>query len=176
MVVEIIPRPISKTPLWQNILLYFSIALLLGSILVFFFLNYSQQKAKTDLDNVKKLIIEQEAASGIGSLEREILSYQKKIEDFSNLFGSHQLSSNVFPFIESLTHPQVVWTDFNSDTEASIILLSGQTQNFQTLGQQISILKEEALIKRFDLSDIKLGKEGKVDFKIKLSLDPEILK
>jgi hypothetical protein len=176
MVVEIIPRPISKTPLWQDILFYFSIALFLGSILVFFALNHFQQKATAELDSVKKLIIEHEAASGIGSLEKEVLTYQKKIGDFSNLFESHRLSSSVFPFIESLTHPQVVWTGFNLDTEASVVLLSGQTQNFQTLGQQISILKGEELISSLDLSDVKLGKEGKVDFKLKLSLNPEILK
>jgi len=55
-------------------------------------------------------------------------------------------------------------------------ILFGQTENFSTLEQQISILKLKKEIKDINLSSISIGKEGKVDFTLNLSLDPAIFK
>jgi hypothetical protein len=174
--VEIIPRPKPKIPFWQNILLWLAIALFIASILSYFISDSSQKKASQNLQDLEALLAKEKTVKEITSLEKEIFGCQKKIEDFFKILNSHQLSSNLFKFIESQTHPKVRWLSFNLKTQTLTVSLSGQTQNFQTLNQQISILKKEGLINEINLSNIKLGEGGEISFDLNFSFDQKILK
>jgi hypothetical protein len=174
--IEIIPRPKPRLPFWQSVLLWISISLLVLSVLGYFVLGYLEKKDSQVLQDLEEFLTEEKTVKEIDSLEKEVFEYQEKIENFSQLFNSHQLSSNLFKLLESKTHPQVFWMSIGLDTEELAVFLAGQTQDFQTLGQQISILKEEELISEINLSDIQLGEEGKVDFKLDLSFFPRAFK
>lgn len=171
--IEIIPKPAQKLPLWQNILFYFSLSLVLAVFLSYFILgNYIKNAALTlkDLEGT----ISKEKTSAERTLEKEVFGYQKKITDFSQLIGTHLFTSNTFTFLEKVSHPQVWFVQFNLDSEKKRAVLTGQADNFQALGQQLLILKEKPEIQNFDLSNISIGRKGKVDFVLELSFNPAI--
>lgn len=170
MMIEIIPRPVQKLPLWQNILFYFSLSLILAVFLSYFILDNYIKNASQDLKDLEGTI-SQEKTSAETTLEKEVFGYQKKITDFSQLIKTHFFTSNVFTFLEKASHPQVWFVQFNLDSEKKRAVLAGQADNFQALGQQLLILKEKPEIQNFDLSNISIGKKGKVDFALELSLN-----
>jgi len=173
--VEIIPKPKAKTPPWFNILFYFSISLLIIAILSFFILNQLQKKATFNLQNLDELLKNTKTQERI-NLEKELINYQKKTDDFSYLVKNHNLTSKLFDFLENITHPAVYFSSLSFSSENGIVVLRGGTENFQTLGQQLSIFKTEPLIKEVNLSEVSIGREGKINFTFTLSLLSEIFK
>lgn len=172
---EIIPKPAQKLPLWQNILFYLSLALLVASIFSFFLLERSLKNSKSSLRNLEETLTREKTPREV-NLEKDILSWQKKIRNFSQLFSEHLYSSNGFDFIEDITHPQVWLKQISMDSKESKIVASGHTESFTTLGQQLLILEKEPKIESFNLSSLTIGEKGGVNFNLSLSLDPEIFR
>jgi hypothetical protein len=76
--------------------------------------------------------------------------------------------------VEGKTHPKVFFTQFSLDSRGSKMVVSGQTESFVDLGQQILILAGEPEIKTLELSQIGINKDGKVEFSFNLSVDPKV--
>lgn len=173
--IEIIPKPAQKFPTLPNILFYFSLVLLLISICSFFILDYYQKQASQNLKDLETVINKGRTPEEV-SLEKEILGYQKKIDVFSSLISSHKNISNLFPVLEKNTHPKAEFNQFSFNSENFKVVLSGRTESFQTLAQQILIFKGENLIKDFNLAGLSIEKEGGVGFNFNFFLNPEIFK
>jgi len=171
---EIIPKPIEKIPIWQRILAYLSILILLVLIVASFILISLEKEAKIALQNLDEKIFKART-SEIISLEKEILTYQKKIKDFSQLIGEHLFPSKLFPFLEEKTHQKISFSKIDITPRDSKISLLGQTESFSTLGQQLSIF-QDSLIKDLSLLGVSISKEGKIEFSLEISFDPKILK
>jgi len=173
MVIQIIPKQRERSSFLANTLFYFSLILLLSVAVSYFVLNNFQQKAENDIGLLEAQLAAAEA-SPEAVLEKEVLNYQKKINDFSSLLSSHRYSSQIFPLIESVTHPKVVFSDFSLELAKGIVTLSGITDSFQTLDQQLTILKGEKLIKTAEVSDIVLEEDGRISFNLNLVPNQQI--
>lgn len=173
--VEIIPKKIPKIPQWGNILFYLSLALLIFSISSYFVLDNSFKERKNKLAELEEVLLKGRTAED-NVLENEILISQKKINDFSQLIEKYSKASGIFVFLQEKSHPQVFFSKFNLDLQKSQITLSGQTQSFKTLGQQLLIFKEEEIVRSANLEAISMNREGKVGFNLSLFLDPKIFK
>jgi len=174
--IEIIPKPAQKLPLWLNILFYFSIGLLLATILTYFILGRSLKKSDISLKNLEETISHQEKTSEEISLEREVSDYQKKIKDFSLLFFQHRYCSKFFDFIEKNCHPKIWFSQFSLNSKQAEANLSGEAENFTVIGQQFLIFKSSPLVKNINLAQISIGRAGRVNFSLDLSLDPSVFK
>jgi len=173
--VEIIPKPTTRLPSWQNIISYFSVGLVLLVVLSYFALDiYYLDRAETKLTGLEKEL-EQKTAEEI-ALEQEISHYEKEIQSFSILINRHLFSSKAFEFIEKNTHPEVWFSVLNLDPRKGRVTLSGDTENFVTLHQQIQILKADSSVQGLDLAKIAIGKEGRIAFNLSLILDPGLFK
>jgi len=166
---EIIPKKTSPLPAWLNILFYASMAILVFCISAFFITGNSIKNNQKALLDLEKALSEGRTEERI-SLEKEILKYQQKIEDFSKIIGGHLTNSDVFDFIQKNCHPKVWFTQFNWESEKREISLAGITQSFESLGQQILILKGNDSVKDLSLGKILINKEGKIEFSISFSL------
>jgi len=173
--VEIIPKPVQRPPSWQNILLSFSVGLLLISIISYFALGYFIQKSETAFQDLEQALAQKETEEEI-ALEQEVFGYQKKIGDFSGLVNQHIYPSQVFTLFESLCHPQAWFSKMNVDFGTQRISVFGKTNNFLILDQQLSIFEQEELVKEVGLSNVSIGKEGLVNFTLNFVLDPVIVK
>ena len=172
--VEIIPKPIERVPLWANIIFYIELIFLIGVIAAYFLLDYAIEKNNKILEQ-KKTTLSQSKTEETQKLERKVFSFQKKIADFSSLFNQHKASSGFFTLLEEVTHPKVWFSQLTLDIQKAEVKLSGETDKV-SLGQQLIIFKNNENILQSDLSGIR-PKEGEmVGFDIFLSLNPEIFK
>lgn len=173
--VEIIPKPTQKLPAWQNILFYLSIVVLLAVVLTFFILNRSFKRTEVSLKNLEETLSREKTPAEV-NLEKETIVWQKKIKDFSQILEQHLYPSKAFDFLGEISHPKAWFKQFNLDLKESKIVVSGETESFTTLGQQLLILEGKPLIKNFTLSSLSIGKKGKVDFTLNISLDAQAFK
>jgi hypothetical protein len=175
--VEIIPKPPEKTPFWQNLILFLSIVILIAAVFGYFILGSLQKKANQQLEEIRSKIAQTETPER-NKLKTSLLVEKKKIDDFTLILNKHQISSVTLLFLEKITHPRVWFSTFNLDLAKGTIGLSGETESFITLGQQEVLfqLSGEVIkqitgqeILKTDLSQILIGKEGKIGFNFNLS-------
>jgi len=173
MVIEVIPKREIKGPSWQNYLLYFIIVLLILAIIGYFVLDHFVKKSDQKLKEVEGKIEETKSPEK-RALEDRLKSLSAKIDDFTPLLLGHKKSSNLFVFLEENTHPKVFFNKLDFDAKANHIKISGQTDNFFTLGQQLLIFRNSEFVQNLKLSEIKISKEGKVEFTFDFSLTPNL--
>lgn len=185
MAIEINPKPANKSPFLVNILFYLSITLLLSMIFSYFILDRFQKSASEKIRQIDSKISSEKTQEWI-SLEEELKTKKKKIDDFSALIKEHNLPSKFLAFSEgtfsetknfgNLIHPKVQILSFSLDIKNSKVKISGLTENFITLEQQYLIFQSEPLLKEVNLSNILIGKEGKINFSFEISFDPSVFK
>jgi len=173
--IEIIPKPAQKLPLWQNILFYFSIAVLIASFLSYFVLDNFIKNSQKILQELGETLAREKTGSQL-LLEEEVFNYQKKIADFSQLLQNHLFTSKTLGLLERNSHPKIWFSQYNLDSTKGILALSGEAEDFSVLGQQLLIFKKEPFIKGLDLSNISVGRKGRVAFILNFSLDPKLFK
>jgi hypothetical protein len=173
--IEIIPRKATPLPLWLKILFYTLIAILLGTVLSYFILGHFQKKSLTALQNLEEEIRKEKTPQKT-TQELEILSYQRKINDFPLLLSRHLLSSKFFSFLEKTSHSRIWFSQINLNPGEALAIISGRAETFSVLGQQLQIFEKETLIKDATLSKIFLGGKGEIEFTLTLSFDPKFFK
>jgi short subunit fatty acids transporter len=171
---EIIPKPKRKIPSLETIFLYFSILIFVSSVFSSFYFWLQEKAKKKEISQIEEKILVLKTPE-IKRAEEEVLKYQNKISDFSNLIKDHLFYSKIFSYLEQKTHKQIYFSRMDLDFEKSVILLSGHSPNFSVLAQQLEVFKEDPSFQT-QLKELTLGKEGKVDFKIEITFDKSILK
>jgi len=173
MAIEITPRRRIKSPVWAITLSVFCLILLSALIASYFYLNSSTKKINLEIK-------EKETASAATPEEKALednLSLAKdKISAFSGLILKHREPANIFGFLENNCFPNIQFYNFDFAADKNTVGLSGTTDDFISLEQQILIFRKDSLVKKVELSKISIGKEGVVDFGLILIFDPEMLK
>ena len=168
--VELIPKEAPQIPRWLNIVFYFALLILFSSIISFFVLGNSIKSGQNKLEELRTDFFESRTPERV-SLEKEILTYEKKLTDFSSLAPYHLENSNFFNLLEDKTHPKVWFSRISFDTEQGRLSFSGLTQSFETLGQQILIFKGESSINSVSLEKVSIDKTGRINFDLSFSFN-----
>jgi short subunit fatty acids transporter len=171
---EIIPKPKRKLPSPETFFLYFSILIFICTVFVSVYFFYQEKLKKKEISQIEGKILALKTPE-IQKAEEEVLRYQNKISDFSNLIKNYLFYSKIFSYLEQKTHKQIYFSKMDLDFENSTISLFGQSPNFSVLAQQLEIFKEDPFLKP-QLKEVNLGKEGKVDFQIEITFNKSILK
>jgi len=172
---EIIPKPSKKPSFWLNILFYCSISLFLILIAFYFVLGHLSKNLEMEVQSLERTLALGKTPLEI-ALEQEVFASQRKINDFSRLVEGRVSATNFFDFLEGICHPKVWFSKINLEPGIAQAKVSGRAESFSVLSQQLLIFKEERLIKKTDLDQIKISKEGGVDFEIELFLSPSVFK
>jgi len=173
--VELIPKEAPRLPKWLNTLFYVSFALLFLSIIGYFILDNSIKSSQKNLDDLKETLVKNKTTEKV-ALEREIINYDRKIDNLSVLLSQHLVPSGIFELLQDSCLPQVYYSQFSLDAKQASLILSGTTQSFETLGQQFLVLKGSDWVEEVKLDKISISKEGKVTFDLSLSLNPSVLR
>ncbi len=174
MPIEIISKKKEVIPPWQILIFAISIILLLASVLFYFFLSNREKKYQAEIGKIQQTL-DNEAKEREERIKK-ISEINDRISNFSKIVQNHFFVSDLFKLISGLTHPKVYYKNFDLSTEKNSLSLSGETENFFILGQQTLLFKESEMIKEIEISKISKTKEGKVEFGLKLILNPEIFK
>lgn len=156
-----------------NILFYLSLALILLSLASFFFLYQSLKKSDKTLKDLEGALISQVGQEQL-EMEKNILEFRQKLKDFELLSNQHRFTSNALQVLENLAHSKVWFSDFQLNIQDSQLILKGEADNINILGEQLLVFKKSAEIKETALSDVKTNPNGKIEFQISLTVDPKV--
>jgi hypothetical protein len=173
MAIEINQRRKSNFPPWAVISLFILAVLVIGVIVTYLYFYVTAKSMAEKIVELDQSSIE--LNKKVAAKENELLLVQQRIEDFKSLVLNHKDFMNVFNLLEEKAIPNIKFTsfDFNRINEDSIIL-KGTSSNFIVIGQQINILQNDNLIKKVNLTDVKITDEGVLEFALKVVLNPEI--
>jgi len=175
MAIEIIPKKAEAKLPATNILFSLSLILLIILVLSYFMVGYFQKRSVNTLQNIENIISQKETAE-LKALNKKIFGYQEKINMISSLLASHKMSRDFFTRLEDLTSPKVFFSKLDLDTEKDQLSLSGRTESFESLGQQLLIFKKGEFVKSVNLTKTSIGKEGEIEFTIDIYFDSQIFK
>ncbi len=173
--VGIVPKPIKKPSRLYGLIPHVVFGIVAAVVLVYVFLLFIENKTSKTLRDLEEKIT-QVGTGEEKALETQVLLNKQKIDDFSKIFANHQRTSNFFKFLEENSHPKVRFNKLELSSQDSQAVISGETSNFENLGQQMVIFQNQELVKTVGVSDLVLNKEGRVNFTFTLSLDPKIFK
>lgn len=172
MAFELIYSLKEKKYWWTEILFYFALALLLGS-LVFYLL---MQIRISSLNH--KILTIQDKLKEVGTpeqkeIEKKVFAYQTKITLISGLLKEHKIPTRLFDFFEKNTLPEIQFVDFKEDVLNNAVLISGNAPDLDILSKQLKIFEDSSQV--IDVFESHSSKESEgVDFKIRLLLSPEL--
>lgn len=173
--IEIIPKPTKKMLPWENIALVSAVLVLTTAILAYAVLIYFNNKSENIIQGIEEEIVKVGAPQDKFA-EANVFSRSADIKFFSSIFNESSKTSKIFDFLETVTHPEVWFSKLDFNLKENKASLSGSTENFQTLGQQLAILRNQKFIQTIDLSNIDLNKEGQVEFDFKILFNKDIFK
>lgn len=170
--VQIIPKPQARTPLWADILFAFSVAVLIASPIAFAVLQNLKASSQAALSEVEQKLSETGTLEE-RKLETSVIDTKLRIEDFSRLLSERKIGLELFSLLESAVHQKNVFTFLSLELEHQKVKLSGTSADFRSLEEQILIFKKQEAIQEFALTQISLEKEGGVGYSVEFSLKPD---
>lgn len=158
---------------WIDVLFYFAMSLLIASVLswlIFLVKNY---------DLKKQISVQVEKLATVGTEEQkkyesEVLGYQKKLNDFNEIFKNHEFASNIFAFMEKQTMPNIWFKQFTLDKNSGKIQISGEAETMEAFSRQVDNFEKNEYVKSVNVLNSSEGEAGRVNFNMDISLDPKI--
>ncbi len=151
----------------QPLVVYLSAAVFLVSLAGYLFIGYYNSRITGRVMALDREISNNKSGQ-ISSLEEKVRLTQKKIIDFSSLIENRVFTSNISQFFEKTVHPKVYFTAFDADIKTATVVLGGKAADFESLGQQLILFKEEGGLNRLEVDNVSLEKEGGISFKANL--------
>lgn len=158
---------------WLDVIFYFVISLLIATAFCYIIFSIKISMQNKQINDLKAAIetvgTEQQLA-----YEKEVITYQKKINDFAEVFQNHGFSSNVFVFMEAQTRPNVWFQNFSMDQKGAKINLSGEADDMDAFSRQVSIFERNEYVDNINLLNSSLGESDRVGFNLNLTLNTKI--
>ena len=174
MAIEITPKQKIKVPIWVIVIGVFCVILILVFLAGYFYLYRSVGQMSKEIEEKNLTSFPLEKA--IKEKEQEIFSIRQKIDDFNELLLGHKKPLKVFEFLERTGLPNVLFFTFDFTFKKGELAISGETDSFITIEQQVLILRQEPLVKNLNLSGLSIGEEGGISFTLLFTFDPQIFK
>lgn len=158
---------------WMDVVFYFAVSLLVATLLcylIFLVKNSSQRK---------EIIVVSEKLRTVGTYQQkeyddEVISYQKKIQDFTLLFKNHEFASNVFALLQDTTMPNIWYSRFILDQKNRSVQISGEADSMDGFSRQIKVFENNEYVKNITTLNSALGDSARIQFSVNLSLNPNI--
>jgi hypothetical protein len=132
--------------------------------------NSQNEDIKTESANLATTVTAQQK-----DYENFVIAYQKKINDFNNLFKNHEFVSNVFAFMQTQTMPDIWFKQFNLDEKTSTVQLSGEAENMDVFSRQVAVFEQNKYVKSLGNLSSSIGTtSSKIEFNLNLTLDQSI--
>lgn len=174
MVIEISPRRKIKIPIWATVAGIVLAILFVILLVSYFYLLFTIKKMNQQIQEKGAAVIPLEKA--IKEKEEELIPLSQKIDDFNQLLAEHKNPLNIFEFLERVCLPKVWFFEFDSNSDTGEVTVSGKTDSFTVLEQQISVLKQEPLLKNLSITEVSvLMEEGGIKFTFLLTFNPSTI-
>jgi hypothetical protein len=108
--------------------------------------------------------------------EIEAMAIQNYVDDYKILYRQRAKMTKFFGYFEKWIHPNVYFSSFSIDANTRAVSLKGYSSDFKPLIEQLEIIKNEPMIERYQVSDIKLAEKGGVSFSLTITPKSETIK
>ena len=158
---------------WMDVIFYFVVSLLIATLLTYVVFLAKNSFLRSD---IKK---ETAALQTVGTeqqkeYEKNVLNYQKKINDFSGLLKNHEFATNVFAFMQEQTMPSIWFKQFSLDGKSNNVQLTGESDDMDTFSRQVALFEKNKYVKSVATLNSAMGESARIDFNINLVLDQSI--
>ena len=167
--VQIIPKPPKPTSLLKEIFSYLAIIFFV-SLLLLYLVFYLQGRALKKKAQALSSGLKDIQSPATADLRGKVLKDKAFLAAYSDLLKKHIFSSNVFRELEKITHPAVYFSSINLNTDKLELSLTGKTDGFAVVSQEIGLFRNSPLVKSVSLSGISIAKGGGVEFKLEVNL------
>jgi len=106
--------------------------------------------------------------------EKQVIGYQNKINDFSNLLKNHEFASNAFAFLQAQTMPNVWFKQYSLDEKGNGVQLSGEADSLDALSRQVAAFEKNEYVKSVGTLNSSLGESARAEFNLNLVLDQKV--
>lgn len=134
---------------------------------------------KRSLDGTKKQweskIENQKKQLQVNTIDR-LFAISDELTATRELLSSHVYTSNVFAFLQEVTHPQVQFLSFTFSRDAKKIDLTAAASSYRTVAEQISFLEGHPQVEQVDFGGLTSGDKGLVNFNLAIIFKPSLLK
>jgi hypothetical protein len=162
-----------KRTVWVDVIYYLAISLLVASVfswVIFLVKNY---------DLKKQVLAESTKLATVGTDDQKkyedyVMGYQKKINDFNELFKNHEFASNIFVFMEKHTMPEIWFKQFTLDEKSGKIQMTGEAENMEAFSRQVADLEKSEYVRSVNVLNSSEGTFSKINFNLDLTLDQKI--
>lgn len=155
--------------LFSLLLVGFVVAAYFGLILGYF--TYANSAIR-DLDSR----IAQISASVDPETRSRFLDFYSQIYGIQKILNSHIKTSRIFAMLDANTNPRVRYTIARIDTARLQADINGAAANYQVLSQQLAAFAAASDIANVELRDSQVSESGAVNFFLRLTLKPSLLK
>jgi hypothetical protein len=158
---------------WMDVVFYFVISSLIATVLCYVIFLTKNNLQREDIK--KETAVLQTVGTGRQKeYEKSVITYQKKINDFTNLLKIHKFASNVFAFMQEQTMPNVWFKQFSLDEKNNGVQLSGEADDMSALSRQVSTLEKNKYVKNIGTLSSTLGESARIEFSVDITLDQNI--
>lgn len=110
------------------------------------------------------------------SLEKEISNTGILLNSFDELIKNHRNWSQLLEMIDEKVMVGISFVSFEGNYELGTFSLKGISPNYNLIAQQIKSFEKQSNISQVDVSNIRLNREGKVEFLIKADFKKSLIK
>lgn len=158
---------------WMDVIFYFVMSLLVATILCWLIFLVKNDMQRKDIE--KEIIsLQTVGTQSQKDHEKEVINYQKKLNDFSAIFKNHGFASQVFTFLQQETRPNIWFNRFGMQQTAATVDLSGEADNNEAFSRQVAVFEKNEYVKNINILNSSLSEASKVAFNLSLSLNSKI--
>jgi len=171
---SVISQITNKRSWWVDVIFYFSVSLLIATVLCWLIFVTKISMQKKEISDVEASL-ETVGTQAQRDQEQEVLLFQSRIADFSDLFKNHEFASEVFVFMQEQTLPNIWFSRFDMRTKEASASLTGEAENMEAFSRQVASLERNKSVLSLNSLKSSLGETARVSFNLNIALDPKIL-
>ena len=105
----------------------------------------------------------------------EIFQFDERIQRIRTAIVRHPLPSNLFSFVEQITHPQARFMNLNFSGDTNRLTMAGEAKSYAVLARQIAFLEGSPEIRHLEFGGLSRSKDGSVKFNLTIAFTPSFI-
>lgn len=152
-----------------------AVSLFICSLVIAGALTLYKKMVKDEIQNLQSELAQSEKNIDKDAIDN-ILRFNTKLGIIKTVFEKHQAVSNVINSLASSTVKSVYYTEFaygGTSEDKLNVIVSGLAPSYGAIALQEDVLKKNKDFSSMIFSDLQLAEDGRVSFKITISVDPK---
>lgn len=104
----------------------------------------------------------------------DLIAVDSRLNELGRIVSKHRFSGGVFEFFEKNALPQVQFSNFVLSGNNYRADLAGETANFRTLAQQITVLERQPEVQNVEFGGIAINSKNRINFTLKITFSPSV--